>query len=139
MVEFIQCRIEVTGVLDTAYLIKRDEFMSCVDPWDLAQRDSSEILDAYHPNWFRKDNEEATYFTPPAFYLTNGIARFINGQHRALVLAKHLEILPMALTESDIASDDVLKRIVNREILANDEVLLPDLPINTTWLDSESA
>ena len=57
------------------------------------------------------------------------MARFINGRHRAALLAKFLDVIPMSLTESDVASRDILSRISDRRIDLSEVISLPNLPV----------
>jgi hypothetical protein len=103
--------------------------MRCVDQVDLACRESAEIKDCYLAAWFSWSQNGERCFSPPAFYLKNARAFFINGRHRALLLSRHLRVLPMALTQVDVFSQDALECIVDREIELNEILVLPDLPI----------
>ena len=102
--------------------------MSCVDPEDFACRESQSVEDYYRADWFYFE-PEGPFFSPPAFYLKRGRAFFINGRHRTVLLARHLELLPMALTQIDDASEPTLARIVERPLADGDPIVLPDLPI----------
>ena len=103
--------------------------MQCVDLDDLACRESQEVVDCYLSGWFSREKKGELYFNPPAFYLENGRALFINGRHRAILLSRYLEILPMALTQVDTISQNVLGEIIEREIELEEVFQLPDLPI----------
>jgi hypothetical protein len=103
--------------------------MKCVDPIDLSRREAADVRNFYLPDWFRTE-QAATYFNPPAFYLRNGCAFFINGRHRAILLGRHLSLVPMALTQLDTRSQSTLANIAEREIAADEEFDLPDLPIS---------
>lgn len=54
--------------------------------------------------WFDQEADGRLCFTPPAFRLVNGTTEFINGRHRAVVLARHMEAFPSLLTAYDKAS-----------------------------------
>ena len=78
--------------------------MACVDPDDLACRESQLVEEYYRADWFYFE-PGATLFNAPAFYLKDNRAFFINGRHRTVLLARHLSLLPMALTQIDAASE----------------------------------
>lgn len=105
--------------------------MANVDPDDLAFRDSKDVRDCYHPDWFRRDNDQI-FFTPPAFEFRNGHLLGINGRHRAVLLYRHLQVIPMLLVRPDTWPADKFAEIVQQEIGEGELVELPDLPINMT-------
>ncbi len=127
----MKCRINITAASDVAAWVTRDAFMANVDPDDLAFRDSKDVLDWYHPDWFRHDNDDLS-FTPPAFEFRNGHLLGINGRHRAVLLYRHLEVIPMLLVRPDTWPADKFAEIVQQEISEGESVELPDLPINMT-------
>lgn len=112
--------------------------MRIVDQWDLAQRVSKHIENAYHMHWLSKCADNTYLFHAPEFYLHLGIARFINGRHRTLVLAKHLKEIPMALTNMDgypvyaphphQISVKVLEQISTQKLTGEEVFEFPDLP-----------
>jgi hypothetical protein len=102
--------------------------MSCVDAKDFACRESAIVQDYYLADWFYCENGQR-FFNLPAFYLKKGCAFFINGRHRTVVLARYLELLPMALTQIDNESEGLLERLVERPLADGDPIVLPDLPI----------
>ena len=124
----MQCRVDITAAGDRPFLIKREEFMHCVDEKDLACRDSATVLDQYLATWFHWNDGEC-FFNLPAFYLRNGRALFINGRHRTILLSRHLDRLPMALTQLDHASESTLENLVARPLSEGEVIFLPDLPI----------
>lgn len=132
----IRCRIVLTALKDRAFLIKRDEFFKCVEQSDLAQRESQTIESAYHPRWFSQNQHGDLCFDLPAFYLKHGYAYFINGRHRTLVLAKHMAVMPMALTSHDDESKSTLANIVDREISEGSYVSLPHFNFDPSWSDT---
>ena len=92
----MKCKIDITAGTDLAAWVTRDVFMNNVDLDDLALRESKVVLDWYHPGWFRHDNNGALRFTPPAFIFSRGQLRGINGRHRAVLLYRHLDVIPSA-------------------------------------------
>lgn len=125
---------------DKHYLIDVKKFMRVVDPDDLECRDSKIIHDSYHEHWFR-----GQLFLPPVFYLTKGVARFINGRHRTLVMIKHMDQIPMALANMDgypnftetphQLSRKVLRHISLARLNGKEEFIFPDLPITYFGFD----
>jgi hypothetical protein len=130
---------------DEYYLINVIKFMSIVDENYLAQNESMEIIDTFHKYWFSRNGENEILFHPPEFYLEKGVARFINGRHRTLVLYKHMNEIPMALTNMDgypvfaDSSHQLSKNVLNNiaiSKLKGDEVFdFPDLPIEYLGYD----
>jgi len=102
--------------------------MACVDPDDLACRESQLVEEYYRADWFYFE-PGATLFNAPAFYLKDNRAFFINGRHRTVLLARHLSLLPMALTQIDAASEATLASIVAQPLIDGDAIALPNLPI----------
>lgn len=106
--------------------------MANVDPDDLACRESQDVFDWYHPDWFRHDDYDELYFTPPAFEFRNGHLLGISGRHRAVLLYRHLETIPMLLVAPDEWPEGKLAEVVQNKIGKSEIVELPDLPINVT-------
>jgi hypothetical protein len=128
----MKCRIDITAATDVAAWVTREAFVANVNLDDLACRESEDVLDWYHPDWFRHDDNGELYFTPPAFEFRNGHLLGINGRHRAILLYRHLEVIPMLLVRSDIWPENKLAEIVKQEIGESETVELPDLPIDVT-------
>lgn len=73
------------------------------------------------------------------FYLEQGVAKFINGRHRTLVLRKHMALIPMALANMDgypisapapqVISQQVLEVIAVSKLHGNEIFDFPDLTI----------
>ena len=124
----MKVKLQPPNAQDKFYLIKMDAFMSIVDQWDLAQRESQTIEDAYHEYWFSGCSNGCRLFHAPEFYLEKGIAKFINGRHRTLVLSRHLEEAPMALTNMDNHSEITLQNISIRALTGDEVFDFPDLP-----------
>lgn len=61
--------------------------MRVFDKFDLAQRNSATIECIYHEHWLSLCPDGSYLFYAPQFCLTEGIARFINGRHRTLLLS----------------------------------------------------
>ena len=128
----MNCKIQLTAAWDRPYWIRWTDFKKCVDEDDLACRDSWVIQDCYLATWFSYSENGERHFNPPTFCLRNGLASFINGRHRTILLSKHLDILPMALAQTDAESQSILDGIVEREIGLDEVIVLPDLPIERT-------
>lgn len=128
----MKCKILITAETDLAAWVSRKSFMSHVDQADLACRESEVIHDWYHPDWFREGDNGFLSFIPPAFGFWGGRLRGINGRHRAILLFRHLETIPMLLVLPGGWPKHLLAEIVQRRI-GEDEVLeLPDLPVNSS-------
>ena len=127
----MKCRIDITAVADLAAWVAKDVFMSNTDPDDLSCRDSQCVFDWYHPDWFRRDDNNELYFTPPAFEFRNGHLLAINGRHRAILLCRHMEIIPMLLVLPDEWPEGKLEEVVQKKIRNSEIIELPDLPINS--------
>lgn len=126
----MKCKVHITATTDLAAWVKRDSFFLNVDTNDLARRESEIIYDWYHPEWFIRYGNDEIYFTPPAFEFRNGKLNGINGRHRAILLCKHMEIIPMLLVNSNNWPQAKLTEIVYSEIKKNDIIEIPDLRIN---------
>lgn len=107
-----------------------------VDQNDLSLRESIEVSDWYHPNWFCPEDNGDLYFIPPAFYFRNGRLCAINGRHRAVLLFKHMNVIPMLLVLPHEWPKDKLSEIAGKEIGENEIIELPDLPFNTTIIET---
>lgn len=127
----LECKIDITAATDIAAWVTKDAFIANVDMVDLACRDSEVVHDWYHPEWFRRSADGELYFTPPAFEFRNGCLRGINGRHRAILLYRHLEAIPMLLVASATWPNGKLSEIMQRQIGDSETVKLPNLPINT--------
>lgn len=137
----MKCKIDITAVTDLAAWVNRDAFMANVDLDDLACRETQVVLDWYHPEWFRHDDYGILRFTPPAFIYSRGQLRGINGRHRAVLLYRHLDIIPMLLVAPDQWPSDKIDEIAQKRIKEDEIVELPDLSINTALqkFDAEEA
>ena len=141
----MKVRLQPPNAQDEFYLINVQEFMKIVDRSDLAQRNAGQIEDAYHTHWLSTNSDGIYLFHAPEFYLAEGIARFINGRHRTLVLSKHLDEIPMALTGMDVcpvlaphphsSSVDVLSAISICRVSTEDIFQFPDLPVRYLGYD----
>ena len=141
----MKVRLQPPNAMDQFYLVKLDRFMEIVDTWNLEQRESTEIVDAYHEHWFREGDNGIKLFHAPEFYLRNGVAGFVNGRHRTLVLRRHLAEIPMALTNMDgfpmraLApsknSEMVLQQIAAKKLVGDEILAFPDLPIRYLGYD----
>jgi hypothetical protein len=135
LAKYMKCKIDITAATDIAAWVTRDAFMANVDMVDLAYRESEVVHDWYHPEWFRHSDDGELYFTPPAFEFRNGCLRGINGRHRAILLFRHLEAIPMLLVASATWPKGKLSEIMQRRIGNSDTIQLPNLPINTSVQD----
>jgi len=127
-------------------LIDIQTFMEIVDDHDLLQRDSVEIIEAYHEHWFKSITDDGIHvFYPPVFYLQKGVAKFINGRHRTILLQRNMTSVPMALADMDgvpifarkpdSRSEETLKRIRVKSLDGYEIFDFPDLPIKYLGYD----
>ncbi len=124
----MKCRIDLQTFADRPFWIDWAQFNQYVNQADLACRDSQVIEDFYRTAWFEFRHKQ-WFFNPPAFYLKQGSAFFINGRHRSLLLSRHLPLVPMSLTQVDQESKAVLSRINRGQIALTEVFELPDLPM----------
>jgi hypothetical protein len=118
----VRCLIGLTVSSDRPFWFKWDAFMR--HPNDLEIRNSQVVEDFYRSQWFHSDHG-ALYFNPPAFHFQGNFGYFINGRHRAILLARHLPLVPMSLTRIDAVSKSALDSCVSREIDQQEEFELP--------------
>lgn len=127
-------KIMKTAIGDRLILANAKKLFDYADPADLECRDSREVQDLYHPDWFF-DYHGSKYFTPPAVYIERGSIKFINGRHRALLLARHLEAFPLLIGNLDLdrcggtateLSIQVLNEITVRQFA--EHTIFKDLP-----------
>lgn len=135
----MKCKIDITSGTDLPAWVTRDSFMNNVDLDDLALREAIDVQDWYHPGWFRHDNNGNLRFTPPAFIYMRGHLRGINGRHRAVLLYRHLESIPMLLVDPDDWPKDKIHELVQREIREDEIIELPDLLINQALEKSDES
>jgi hypothetical protein len=128
-------KILKTAGSDRVILVSSKKLMKYVDEADLECRNSKVIEDLYHKDWFFSYNDEP-YFTPPAIYIDDGKILFINGRHRAILFARHLEEFPVLVGNLDMdhcggtakeSSLGVLEKIKVGEIEEHDNFNLPEL------------
>jgi len=112
----MKCKIDITSGTDLPAWVTRDAFMNNVDMDDLALRESQVVFDWYHPQWFSTDNNHKLRFIPPAFIFSRGHLRGINGRHRAILLFRHLNIIPMLLVNPHEWPEEKVNEIVHRRI-----------------------
>lgn len=124
--------LRITAKDDVLYLVRSSEFVRLLDQNDIMQRDSQVILDCYHPNWFDSE-ENSSYFYPPAVFFDSGRVKFINGRHRALLLVKYLDEIPIMLTKSDSHNFDMIKLIHGVRLTEGFFLEIPDLELNPNW------
>jgi hypothetical protein len=126
----VKCKINKTMRGDIAAWVSRDIFMANVDQKDLSCRDSQVVFDWYHPNWFHRNADGILCFTPPAFEFRGGYLRGINGRHRAILLFRHIDAIPMLLVCTNWWPKGKLAEIALKQIEEGEDIQLPDLPIN---------
>ena len=90
-----------TAETDRLILVSGKALLQYTDSTDLQCRDSEEIDDCYHRDWFFEYNNEK-YFEPPAIYITEGVIKFINGRHRSILLSRHIEEFPLLIGNIDM-------------------------------------
>lgn len=105
------------------------------DQTDLSTRQNSgrEVSDKYHVNWIHND-----IILVPSFHIHGENARVGMGRHRLTMLARHMEEIPAALEKEFCGSEQVeniLDRIVIREMDEFEEFEYPDLPIEDLGID----
>ncbi len=93
-----------TALSDRLFLVSSKKLMQYVNEEDLNCRDAERVEDAYHKDWFEEE-DGCTYFTPPAAYIQDGEILFINGRHRAILLARHLDQFPFLIRNIDMDID----------------------------------
>lgn len=85
---------------DRLILVHSEKLLQHINNDDLRCRDSAMVEDAYHKDWFFK-YRGFTYFTPPAASIRDGEIFFINGRHRTILLARHLDQFPFLIGKID--------------------------------------
>lgn len=125
----MRCMLERTAPADRHCWVRWSAFLHVVDLDDLACHNSAVIADRYLSSWLHIGPDGEALFTPPAFEMRGVRAFFINGRHRALLLARHVPSVPMALTRIVGSSEAVLQSFVEGWIPQGCPVELPDLPI----------
>ncbi|MEW8352660.1 MAG: hypothetical protein AB2665_02575 [Candidatus Thiodiazotropha sp.] len=120
---------------DRVILVSSKKLMEHADKADLECRNSIVIEDLYHKDWFFNYNDES-YFTPPAIYINDGKILFVNGRHRAILFARHLEEFPILVSNLDMdhsggcakeSSLAMLEKIKSGEIHEHSYFNLPEL------------
>jgi len=124
----MKCKLDITACSDVAAWVTRAAFMRNVDPIDLACRESAHVDDSYHPDWFRRDAVGDLRFRPPAFAFYSGHLQGINGRHRAVLLCRHMETIPMLLVRTETWPQLKLREVILRRIEEEEMIELPDLP-----------
>lgn len=110
--------------------------MTLVDQDNLACRDSEIINNQYHKDWFY-ELKRIRYFKAPVIQIHSGNITFINGRHRTVVMARMLEVFPMAVGNIDAdhvgrtrtqASLRVYDMIRKEEFFEHSSFDFPELP-----------
>jgi hypothetical protein len=89
---------------DRLILVSSEKLMQYANEIDLQCRNAERVENAYHKDWFFEE-DGCTYFTPPAAYIEDGEIFFINGRHRAILLARHLDQFPFLIGNIDLYID----------------------------------
>lgn len=141
----MKVKLTFPNAQDRHLLIDIQSFMEIVDEYDLSLRKSAEIVDAYHEHWFESIADGIHEFNPPVFYLQKGVAKFINGRHRTLLLQRNMTTIPMALAnmdgfptfmkKPDRLSEETLKRILVKSLEGHEVFDFPDLPVKYLGYD----
>jgi len=135
--EFMKCKISITAEKDLPVWVTKVKFEQYINQEDLALRESHDVIDCYHPAWFLTEHNGDILFIPPAFEFRRGQLCGINGRHRAVLLLRHLSSIPMLLVNPKKRPKASLKDIIERKIEENEEIELPNLPINYDLPNSE--
>lgn len=130
-------KVSVTAQNDLPVWIVKEKFEKYVNKEDLKCRVSQNILDCYHPKWFLKQENGETLFIPPAFEFRREQFYGINGRHRAVLLLRHLSIIPLIFANTDKCSKEKIQHLIERKIDKNEKIEIPDLPINIALITSE--
>ena len=85
---------------DRLILVNAKKLFDYIDKSDLSCRESENIQDLYHRDWFFEKNGEG-YFTPPTVFIDYGVIKFINGRHRVILLSRHLDAFPLLIGNLD--------------------------------------
>lgn len=133
----MKCKIAVTAKNDLPVWIKKKIFEKYVNKEDLALRASKDVYDCYHPNWFDKDQNGEIYFIPPAFHFLREEFYGINGRHRAVLLLRHLSIIPILFVNPPLNDIRLMEELIYQKIDVNKNIEIPDLPINLALLTSD--
>ena len=141
----MRIRLQPPTARDELHLISVRDFLAVVDNGDLSQRKNKVVKSVYHVHWFERAEDGVLLFHAPEFYLTEGVAKFINGRHRTIMLSRHLEAMPMALTNMDgypifasqpsQLSQNCLARISIRRVMDGEEFDFPDVPVKYLGYD----
>ncbi|MEO9947162.1 hypothetical protein [Paraglaciecola sp.] len=141
----VRVKISQPNSGEELHLVSTERLLAVIDSKDLACRSSKEIKDAFHIYWFTENDEYEKEFIAPSLYISKGIAYFMNGRHRTVLLSKYLKEIPLRLaglegsafsTKEDLKlSTRVLKEISIRKIEPQDEFEFPDLRIEYLGYD----
>ena len=132
----MKCKITITSDNDLPVWLQKKNFEKYVNKKDLALRASKDIYDCYHPNWFNKNQNGEISFIPPAFHFIRGEFYGINGRHRAILLLRHLAIIPILFVNPPLNDKRLMAELIYKKIDVNKNIELPDLPINLALLTS---
>jgi hypothetical protein len=133
----MKCKVNITAPTDIAAWVSRDIFMANVDLEDLSYRESQEVYDWYHPEWFQQNSAGEMCFTPPAFTFGNGYLKGINGRHRAVLLYRHLDTIPMLLVNPETWPHGKVTEIIQKEIQEGETFDLPELQFNEAIIEHD--
>jgi hypothetical protein len=133
----MKCKISITAANDLPVWVTKVKFEQYVNQEDLALREAHDVIDCYHPKWFLNEQNGDMLFIPPAFEFRRGQLYCINGRHRTVLLLRHLSSIPILLVNPDKWPKANLNDIIERKIEDNEEIELPNLPINHDLPNSE--
>ena len=123
-------RVTKTVASDRLILVNSAKLMAHIDQEDISCREANTIKDEYHKDWFH-ESSGVTYFTPPAAYIENGRIKFINGRHRCILLARHLQTFPFLIGNIDSDHIDGKPTSVSLDVMS--DIKEDDLEENTIF------
>jgi hypothetical protein len=110
-------------------LIRASAVRDIFNQQDLASRQNADLplLDKYHENWIHNN-----IMLVPSFFIIDNEAKVGMGHHRFTMLSRHMKLIPAAFEQRFSKSNDlenILARIVVREMTEYEEFEYPDFPI----------
>ncbi len=117
-------RVRKTVKSDRLILVNAKKLFDYIDKSDLSCRESENIQDLYHREWFFEFKGEG-YFKPPAAYIENGVIKFINGRHRVILLSRHLDAFPLLIGNLDL--DHVWGKATEKSVSVLQEITMRKL------------
>jgi hypothetical protein len=118
-------------VSDRPCWVSRRLFYKYFDQTDFLNRDCLEVEPLYLSDWFKPKSigYEFLFFELPTVQFVGGKTQFINGRHRAAVLIKYLDDLPLALAMPLDRQQDFPPEVIRRQIRSAEVFEIPELPI----------